>query len=192
MNKRRIVVTGMGIVSCLGNDVDQFYQSLLEGKSGIAPITAFPCENFSTRFAGSVPEFDPSAYIEKKQARRIDKFITYAIVAAKKALESGKLTDLESLNKNRAGIIIGSGMGGMAVFSDGVITLDKQGPSRVNPFFVPFIITNMAGGLLAMDLGFLGPNYSISTACATANNSIIAAATHIQNGDADIMLTGGL
>lgn len=191
MNKKRIVVTGMGIVSCLGNDVDQFYQSLLEGKSGIAPITSFPCENFSTRFAGSVPEFDPSAYIEKKQARRIDKFITYAIVAAKKALESGNLTDLESLNKNRAGIIIGSGMGGMAVFSDGVNTLEKQGPSRVNPFFVPFIITNMAGGLLAMDLGFMGPNYSISTACATANNSIIAAATHIQNGDADIMLTGG-
>lgn len=193
MNKKRIVITGMGVVSCLGNDVDSFYESLLEGKSGIASITQFPCENFSTRFAGMVPDFDTSAYIDKKQARRIDKFITYALVAAKKALEYGKLTPetLEALNKSRAGIIIGSGMGGMGVFCDGVQTLDKQGPSRVNPFFVPFIITNMAGGLLAMDLGFLGPNYSISTACATANNSIIAAATHIQNGDADIMLTGG-
>lgn len=194
MNKRkRIVVTGMGIVSCLGNDVDAFYEALLEGKSGISSITQFPCENFSTRFAGIVPEFDSSPYIEKKQARRIDKFITFALIAAKKALESSQLTGLalETLNKTRAGIIIGSGMGGMAVFSDGVLALDKQGPSRVNPFFVPFIITNMAGGLLAMDLGFLGPNYSISTACATANNSIIAAATHIQNGEADIMLTGG-
>jgi 3-oxoacyl-[acyl-carrier-protein] synthase II len=194
MNKRkRIVVTGMGVVSCLGNDVDQFYKHLLEGKSGIAPITGFPCENFSTRFAGTVPDFDTSAYIEKKQARRIDKFITYALVAAKKALEYGKLSPaaLETLDKNRAGIIIGSGMGGMNIFSEGVLTLDKQGPSRVNPFFVPFILTNMAGGLLAMDLGFLGPNYSISTACATANNSIIAAATHILNGDTDIMITGG-
>lgn len=193
MNKKRIVITGMGIVSCLGNDVDQFYQHLLEGKSGIVPITGFPCENFSTRFAGVVPEFDPSAYIEKKMARRVDKFITFALVAAKKALEHSKLSgeSLEALDKTRAGIIIGSGMGGMAVFSDGVLTLDKQGPSRVNPFFVPFIITNMAGGLLAMDLGFLGPNYSISTACATANNSIIAAANHIINGDADLMIAGG-
>lgn len=191
--KKRIVVTGMGVVSCLGNEVDQFYTHLLEGKSGIAPITTFPCENYSTRFAGSVPDFDTSAYIEKKMARRIDNFITYALVAAKKALEYGKITSevLETLDKTRAGIIIGSGMGGMNVFSEGVLTLDKQGPARVNPFFVPFIITNMAGGLLGMDLGFMGPNYSISTACATANNSIIAAATRIQNGDADIMITGG-
>lgn len=191
--KRRIVVTGMGIVSCLGNDVDQFYEHLLQGKSGISPITRFPCENFPTRFAGMVPDFDLSPYIEKKQARRVDKFIAYALVAAKKALEYGKLTGetLETLDKTRAGIILGSGMGGMAVFSEGVLTLDKQGPLRVNPFFVPFIITNMAGGLLGMDLGFLGPNYSISTACATANNCIITAANHIFNGDADLMIAGG-
>lgn len=191
--KRRIVVTGMGIVSCLGNEVDSFYQNLLDGKSGISPITAFPCEEYSTRFAGQVKDFDPGEYIDKKQARRIDKFIAYGIVAAKKALEQSGLTEevLNGLNKERAGVIIGSGMGGMGVFSDGVMNLNEKGPGRVTPFFVPYIISNMAGALFAIDVGFMGPNYSISTACATANNSIIAAAQHILNQEADIMVAGG-
>lgn len=188
-NKKRIVVTGMGVVSCLGTDVNHFYQNLLAGKSGITAITEFPCEDYTTRFAGQVLDFDPGDYIDKKQARRVDKFIAYAMVAAKKALEQAG--NMESINKAKAGVIIGSGMGGMGVFSDGVLTLNEKGPSRVTPFFVPYIISNMAGGLVAIDLGFMGPNYSISTACATANNSIIAAAQHIQNGDANLMITGG-
>lgn len=193
MKKKRIVVTGMGIVSCLGHDVDLFYQNLLQGKSGISPITEFPCENYPTRFAGTIKDFDPGVYIDKKQARRVDKFISFAIVAAKKALEYGHLSPdvLEKLDKRRCGIIIGSGMGGMGAFVDGVLTLAEKGPSRVTPFFVPYILSNMAGALVGIDLGFMGPNYSISTACATANNSIIAAATHIYNGDADLMITGG-
>lgn len=193
MKKKRIVVTGMGIVSCFGNDVDVFYQSLLSGKSGIAPITEFPCEDYPTRFAGSIPHFETGDYMDKKQARRVDKSIAYTIVAGKKSLESAGLTGeaFNQLKKDRCGILIGSGMGGMTMFADGVQTLLEKGPRRVSPFFVPYILTNMCGAMLGIDIGFMGPNYSISTACATANNSIISAAQHIQNGDADLMITGG-
>ena len=183
----------MGIVSCFGNDVDHFYDQLLAGKSGITSIESFPCADYPTRFAGCIKNFDVEGYIDKKQARRIDPFIRYAMVAGKKALEKGNLTgdNLAKLNKSRCGIIIGSGMGGMQVFSDGVETLVKEGFRRISPFFVPYIITNMGGALLGIDLGFTGPNYSISTACATSNNSIVSAAEHIQRGDADLMLCGG-
>ncbi len=193
MAKKRVVITGTGVVSCLGNDVGQFYQALLEGRSGVAPIFQFPCEEYPTRFAGVIPTFDPGEYIDKKQARRIDPYIRYGMFAGKKALEQAGLlgSNLDKLNKERCGIVIGSGMGGMNVFYDGVETLLKQGFKRLTPFFVPYIITNMAGALLAIDIGFMGPNYSISTACATSSNCIIAAAEHIQRGDADLMLCGG-
>jgi 3-oxoacyl-[acyl-carrier-protein] synthase II len=192
--KKRVVVTGMGVVSCLGNDVDVFYNQLLAGTSGISPITEFSCEEYPTRFAGVIRNFDSEGYIEKKQARRVDKYIAYAMVAGKKALEYAHLDTvaLEKFDKNRCGVLIGSGMGGMGVFVDGVQTLIEKGPKRISPFFIPFILTNMAGGLLATDLGFMGPNYSISTACATSNHSIIAAANHIRYGDADLMLCGGV
>jgi 3-oxoacyl-[acyl-carrier-protein] synthase II len=191
--KKRVVVTGLGIVSCFGNDVDEFYNQLLAGKSGIGPIDGFPCEAYPTRFAGVIKNFDTGAYLDKKQARRVDPFIRYSIVAGKKALEKAQLTEenLNQLNKSRCGILIGSGMGGMHMFSGGVETLVKEGFKRVNPFFVPFIITNMGGALLAIDLGFTGPNYSISTACATGNYSIYSAAEHIRRGDADLMICGG-
>jgi 3-oxoacyl-[acyl-carrier-protein] synthase II len=193
MAKRRIVITGMGVVSCLGSDVDQFYDQLLAGKSGITPIEAFPCEEYPTKFAGTIKNFDTGDYIDKKQARRVDPFIRYTLVAGKKALEKGNLSKdkLDQLDKSRCGIIIGSGMGGMEVFLNGVATLVKEGFRRMSPFFVPYIITNMGGALLAIDLGFTGPNYSISTACATSNNCIVAAAEHIRRGDADLMLCGG-
>lgn len=194
MKKKRIVITGMGIVSCFGNDVDQFYQNLLDGKSGICEITGFSCEEFPTRIAGCIKGFDPGEYIDKKQARRVDKFIAYTMVAGKKALEHAHLTGtaLDQLNKVRSGILIGSGMGGMGVFADGVQTLIEKGHRRVTPFFVPYILTNMGGALLGIDLGFMGPNYSISTACATANYSFISAAEHIRKGEADLMLAGGV
>ena len=192
--KKRIVATGLGVVSSLGHDVDEFYSSLLSGKSGAAPITQFPCEEYTTRIAAMIQEFDPGEYLDKKQARRVDKFISYGVVAGKKALEHAALkgSSLDALNKQQCGIIIGSGMGGMDVFVDGVLTLNEKGPRRVTPFFVPYILTNMAGAILGMDIGFMGPNYSISTACATGNNSIIAAARHIQHGDAELMLCGGV
>lgn len=193
MKKRRVVVTGLGVVSCFGDDVDLFYTQLLQGRSGIRTITQFPCEDLPTRFAGVIDEFNPEKYLDKKQARRVDKFIAFAAGAGKNALKQAGLDDnkLPTLNKARCGIIVGSGMGGMSVFVDGVETFSEKGYKRVTPFFIPYILTNMAGGILAMDLGFMGPNYSISTACATGNNSIIAAASHIRNGDADLMLCGG-
>lgn len=191
MSKKRVVITGMGVVSCFGNDVDQFYQSLLEGKSGVSTITEFPCDDFTTRFAAIIRDFDPGEYLDKKQARRVDKVIAYAMVAGKKAFAASG-ANLDNLDKSKCGIIIGSGMGGMTVFNDGVIDLNQKGPRRVTPFFIPYVLTNMPGGLLAVDLGFLGPNYSISTACATSNHSIIAAANHIRAGDADFMICGGV
>lgn len=193
MNKKRVVITGMGVVSCFGNDVDVYYDSLLAGKSGISNIERFDPSEFPTRFAGEIKEFSSEPYLDKKQARRVDPYISYSMVAGKKALENAKVSDdvLAGLNKERCGILLGSGMGGMGTFADGVETLLHKSFKRVTPFFVPYIITNMGGALLAMDLGFMGPNYSISTACATANYTIISGANHIRNGDADFMLCGG-
>lgn len=194
MKKKRIVITGMGVVSCFGNDVDAFYQSLLAGKSGIVPITEFPCEEYPTRFAGTISNFETGEYMDKKQARRVDKYISYTMVAGKKALEHAGLKgdSFDQLKKERCGILIGSGMGGMTMFADGVQTLLEKGHTKVSPFFVPYILTNMGGAMLGIDLGFMGPNYSISTACATANFSIISAAQHIEKGDADLMIAGGV
>ena len=191
--KRRVVVTGIGIVSCFGNDVDIFYEKLLEGVSGIGPIDSFPVEEYPTRFAGCIRSFDSEEYLDKKQTRRLDPFLQYGIVAGKKALEFGNfdLNDLSQLDKTRCGIILSSGMGGLKMLWDGANTIISKGCKRLTPFFVPYIITNMAGALLAIELGFQGPNYSISTACATSNFSILAAAEHIQRGDADLMLCGG-
>lgn len=193
MSKKRVVVTGMGVVSCFGTDVDEFYNQLLAGKSGVGPIEEFPCQDFPTRFSGSVRNFDVGDYLDKKQARRVDPFIRYTAVAGKKALEQGNLKgeELAKLDKTRCGILIGSGMGGMNAFYDGTETLLTKGFKRITPFFVPFIITNMGGALLAIDLGFMGPNYSISTACATSNYCIHSAAQHIIRGEADLMLCGG-
>lgn len=194
MSKKRIVVTGMSVVSCFGNDVETFYDQLLSGKSGIVPITGFSTEEFSTKFAGEIQDFDNEEYLDKKQARRVDPCIAYAIVAGKKALEMAKLGDeqRENLQPERCGVLVGSGMGGMSVFVDGVETYNEKGPRRVSPFFIPYILTNMSGGLLAKEVGFMGPNYSISTACATGNNAIISAADHIRKGDADLMICGGV
>lgn len=194
MTKKRIVVTGMGVVSCFGTDVDHFYKNLLAGNSGITTITGFPIDEFPTQFAAEIKEFDATGYLDKKQARRVDKCIAYSVVAGKKALEDAKIDEraLETLDKKRCGVLVGSGMGGMNCFCDGVQTLLEKGVKRVSPFFVPYILTNMGGAMLAMDIGFMGPNYSISTACATANYSIINAASYIRSGVADLMICGGM
>lgn len=191
--KKRVVVTGMGLVSCHGSDVEKYYDLLLAGQSGIGPITGFDASQLQTRFGGEIKDWDPGDYMDKKQGRRTDRYIQYTVVAGKKALEHAQVTPevLASFDKLRCGVLIGSGMGGMGTFYDGAVTLREQGAKRISPFFVPYIITNMGSGLLAMDLGFMGPNYSISTACATANHSIIAAMNHIRKGDADLMICGG-
>lgn len=189
MKRRRVVVTGMGIVSAFGTDVDLFYDQLLAGKSCVSTIEKFPCSEYPTRIAGEIKQFDTEGFVERKYARRVDQFINYAIVAGKKAASHAKLTaPLEPL---RAGVVIGSGMGGMAAFADGVLTIHEKGYRRLTPFFVPSIITNMAGAMLAIDLNFRGPNFSVSTACATANFAMILGAREIQENRADIVLVGG-
>ena len=192
MKKKRIVITGMGIVSCFGNDTQIFYDELLKGRSGVKKITSFNVDDYPTKIAAPIENFDVGDYMQKKMARRADPFIQYGIVAGKKALEDANLlNNLDNLDRKRCGVIIGSGMGGMKSFAEGTETLLQNGYRRLTPFFVPIIITNMAGALLAIDLGFTGPNYSISTACATSNFCILSAAEEIRQGHADVMLCGG-
>jgi 3-oxoacyl-[acyl-carrier-protein] synthase II len=191
--KKRIVITGMGLVSCFGSDLNKFYESLLEGKSGISAIDQFPVEEYPTRIAGAARQFEVGEYMDKKQARRVDPFIAYTVVAGKRALENAGLTGeaFDKLDKSRCGILVGSGMGGMNILYDGTQSIKETGHKRLTPFFIPYIITNMGGALLAIDTGFMGPNYSISTACATANYGIYSAAEHIRKGEADLMICGG-
>jgi 3-oxoacyl-[acyl-carrier-protein] synthase II len=194
MKRRQVVVTGMGVVSCFGNDLNHFYDQLLAGRSGVGPITGFDCSEFSTRIAGEIKGFDPGEYLDKKQARRFDPYLAYGVVGGKRAMEHAGLTGdaLTQLKKQRCGVVLGTGMGGMHTFEEGVYTLRDKGVRRISPFFVPYIITNMAGALLGIEYGMMGPNYSVSTACATANYSIVLAAEHIRRGDTDLMICGGV
>ena len=190
----RVVITGMGVVSCFGDDVQTFIDRLLAGESGVHTITDFRVDDLPTKFGAQVPEIDTTAWIDRKLARRVDPIIAWGMVAAKKALlQAGLLHEasLEHLDLTRCGVVLGSGMGGMRVFSDGIRTIEAQGPRRLSPFFIPMSLSNMTGALLAVDLGFQGPNYSISTACATSNYCILAAADHIRRGECDVMVAGG-
>ncbi len=191
MERKRVVITGMGLVSCFGKDPEEFYNSLLAGKSGVDFIEGVDLNECTTQFAARVTGFSPEDVLDKKDARRIDLCIPFAMSAARDAVKHAKL-DLDSVDKSRAGVLVGSGMGGMNVFYENAKTLALKGAKRVSPFFVPYIITNMPGGRIAVDLGFRGPNYSISTACATSNHSIVSAAEHIRSGHADVMITGGV
>jgi 3-oxoacyl-[acyl-carrier-protein] synthase II len=189
MSQKRVVITGMGLVSCFGSDIETFYNALLEGKSGISLIEKFDCSEYPTKIAGSIKDFDPGDYVDQKILRRMDPFIHYTLVAGKKAIESSGL-NLEEVDPERIGVVVGSGMGGMQSFEGGIETLITKGYRRISPFFIPSIITNMGGGLLAMELGLYGPNYSVSTACATGNHALFAALNHIRAGQADIMVCG--
>nr|QKY14950.1 3-oxoacyl-[acyl-carrier-protein] synthase i isoform b (FABH) [Polytomella parva] len=192
--KRRVVVTGMGVVSSLGHEVNEFYNNLLAGKSGVSLIESFDTKDYSTRFAGEIKKFSGAGYVNKKFERRADNVIRYIVTSGKKALEDAGLkagsSKSKALDRQRCGILIGTAMGGMSSFAAAVEALGSSGYRRMNPFCIPFAITNMGGAMLAMDLGFMGPNYSISTACATGNYCILSAARHIQRGEADIMLAG--
>ncbi|CAA3026873.1 3-oxoacyl-[acyl-carrier- ] synthase I, chloroplastic [Olea europaea subsp. europaea] len=191
--KKRVVITGMGLVSVFGNDVNAYYEKLLAGESGITLIDRFDASKFPTRFGGQIRDFKSEGYIDGKNDRRLDDCLRYCIVAGKKALENADLGvgRLDKIDKVRAGVLVGTGMGGLTVFSDGVQALIEKGHRKITPFFIPYAITNMASALLAIDLGLMGPNYSISTACATSNYCFYAAANHIRRGEADIMVAGG-
>ncbi|KAL0684914.1 hypothetical protein Bca4012_051762 [Brassica carinata] len=172
--KKRVVITGMGLVSVFGNDIDAYYEKLLSGESGISLIDRFDTSKFPTRFGGQICGFSSEGYIDGKNERRLDDCLKYCII-----------------DKRRAGVLVGTGMGGLTVFSDGVQALIEKGHRRISPFFIPYAITNMGSALLAIDLGLMGPNYSISTACATSNYCFYAAANHIRRGEADMMIAGG-
>lgn len=190
---RRVVVTGQGVVSSLGHDADEFYSNLLAGKSGISTIESFDASDFSTKIAGEIKSFDASGYVQKKWVKRQDKVMLYLQVAGKKALEAAGVSweDDDTLDKKKCGILIGTAMGGLMTFSAAAEALANSGHRKMNPFCIPFAISNMGGAMLAIDLGFMGPNYSISTACATGNYCIMQAAEHIRRGEANLMLAGG-
>lgn len=190
--QRRVVVTGMGVETPIGNDPDVFYNNLLDGVSGISAIEAFDCSNYPTRIAGEIKSFSTDGWVAPKLSKRMDRFMLYMLTAGKKALADGGITGevMDALDKTKCGVLIGSAMGGMKVFNDAIEAL-RISYKKMNPFCVPFATTNMGSAMLAMDLGWMGPNYSISTACATSNFCILNAANHIIRGEADMMLCGG-
>ncbi|GAA0170455.1 hypothetical protein LIER_24706 [Lithospermum erythrorhizon] len=190
--QRRVVVTGMGVETPVGSNPDVFYNNLLEGVSGISEIEAFDCTQFPTRIAGEIKSFSTEGWVAPKLSKRMDRFMLYMLTAGKKALADAGITEdvMNELDKTRCGVLIGSAMGGMQVFHDAIEAL-RVSYKKMNPFCVPFATTNMGSAILAMDLGWMGPNYSISTACATGNFCILNAANHIIRGEADLMLCGG-
>ncbi|KAI3524846.1 hypothetical protein L1887_03513 [Cichorium endivia] len=192
MPQRRVVVTGMGVETSIGHTPDEFYNNLLEGVSGISEIEAFDCSNYPTRIAGEIKTFSTDGWVAPKLSKRMDRFMLYMLTSGKKALADGGITEdmMNEIDKTRCGVLIGSAMGGMKVFNDGIEAL-RVSYRKMNPFCVPFATTNMGSAMLAMDLGWMGPNYSISTACATSNFCILNAANHIIRGEADMMLCGG-
>jgi 3-oxoacyl-[acyl-carrier-protein] synthase II len=188
---RRVVVTGLGAVTPLGNDVETSFQAMLEGKSGIAAITRFDASRHSTRFAGEVKGFtlDPSV-VDKKDARRMDYFVQFAMASTSQALADSGI-DLSKVDMERFGCLIGSGIGGLGVIEEQHRILLEKGPGRVNPFLIPMLIVNMASGQAAIKWGFKGPNSAVATACATGNHAIGDAGEIIRRGDADMMIAGG-
>ena len=186
----KVVVTGMGAVTPVGLNVDDMWQNLLLGKSGIGQITRFDTEGYATNIAAELKGFDPEDYIERKEARRMDAFCHYAIAAADMAVRDSGL-DLEKIDHNRVGVIVGSGIGGIQCFEDQIIKMHEKGIRRVSPFFIPTMIIDIASGHISMRYGFKGPNYATVSACATASHAIGAAVDSIRLGRADIMVTGG-
>lgn len=188
--KKRVVVTGMGAITPVGIGKDAYWQALIAGKSGIGPITRFDASEYSTQIAGEVNDFDPSLYIDKKEAKRMDRFTQFAVAASKMALEDSAI-DLEKTDRTRVGTMIGAGIGGMDTLNDQFRTLFDKGPNRISPFFVPMMIGNMAAGQTSISFGLQGPCSCIVTACASGTNAIGDAFKIIERGDADVMLAGG-
>ena len=188
--KKRVVITGLGAISPVGNTAADFWQALLAGKSGIGPITRFDAAEYDAKIAGEVKGFEPTAFIDKKEARRMDRFTQFAIAAAKMALDDSGI-DLEKADKSRIGSFVGSGIGGMDTLHEQYKNLFEKGPNRVSPFFIPMMIANMAAGQVSIAFGLQGPSSCVVTACATGTNCIGDAMKVIQRGDADVMVAGG-
>lgn len=190
MTKRRVVITGLGMVSPVGLSVSESWGNILAGKGGIGPITHFDVSAFSTRFGGSVKGFDPTNYVSAKDVKKMDPFIHYGIAAAKEAIEDSGIEVTEQ-NATRIGVVIGSGIGGITGIEKGHEAFMNSGPRKISPFFVPANIINMISGNVSIMFGLKGPNYAITTACATATHCIGDAGRMIEYGDADVMIAGG-
>ncbi|MGA0956341.1 MAG: beta-ketoacyl-ACP synthase II [Flavobacteriaceae bacterium] len=191
MTSRRVVVTGMGALTPIGNDLDSYWNGLVSGTSGCANITHFDTSNFKTKFACELKGFNPEDHFEKKEYRRYDRFSQYGIVAAKEAINDSKLIE-SSPNYDRIGVIWGAGIGGLETFQNEVLNFaDGDGTPRFNPFFIPKMIPDIAPGLIAMKYGFQGPNYATVSACASSSNALIDALNYIRIGHADVIVAGG-
>ena len=190
MSTRRVVVTGLGALSPVGNTADEFWSSLLQGRSGVGPITKFDTDGYPTRIAGEVRNFDPLNFVDKKDARRLDPYLQYAVASSVLAVQDAAL-DTGKVDGARFGVLIGSGIGGISTLLESHRNLLEKGPDRVSPFFIPMIIANMASGLVSIRFGARGPNSSVVTACATGNHAIGDSFKIIQRGDADVMIAGG-
>ena len=189
MNKRRVVITGLGALAPNGNTVPQYWDALINGKSGIGYITAFDTENLSVKIAGELSDFEPENHFDRKELRKLDPFTIYHIVSSSEAISQAKLVD--NVDLDRVGVMIGSGVGGIQTLEDQCEVYNSRGQRRVSPFFVPRMIANIAAGNLAIKYGFKGPNQTIISACASGTDAIGLAARAIQYGDADVMVTGG-
>jgi 3-oxoacyl-[acyl-carrier-protein] synthase II len=191
MMKKRVVVTGMGAITPVGNSVEEFWEASKAGRSGIDKVTKFDTTGFTTKIAGEVKNFDPLNYnIDKKEVRRMDTAEQYSIAASQQAYDDAGLNS-NSFEPYRAGVIIGSGIGGIETLEKQLSVLFQKGPSRVSPFFIPMMIVDMCAGLVSMRFGFKGPNYATVSACATSAHAIGDSFKIIQRGDADLMITGG-
>ena len=186
----RVVITGIGTVSPLGLDTPSTWEALLQGRSGVDYLTAFETEGFETTFGAEVKEFDPTRYLDRKEARRMDRFVQFSVVATRQAIENAGLT-IDADNAEDVGTIIGSGIGGIITFSEQMDTLTNRGPGRVSPFLVPMMISNMAAGQTAIVVGAKGPNYATVSACSSGADALGQALETLYRGDAKVMLAGG-
>ncbi|MEX0685600.1 MAG: beta-ketoacyl-ACP synthase II [Balneolales bacterium] len=190
MSKKRVVITGMGALTPVGKTAPEFWNGLISGKSGVKPITHFDVSSFTTKFAGQIDNYKAEDYLDKKVARRMDKFCQYAMVSADEAVRDSGL-DLDSIDKNRVSVMIGTGIGGFEIFYRQSIDLYKNGPRAVNPFFIPMLIPDIASGQVSIEYGFRGPNFCAVSACATGSHNIGLAYDSILHGQADYAVCGG-
>ena len=191
MSKRRVVITGMGMLSPVGNDVSTSWNAVCAGRSGIGQIDRFDASEYGTRIGGAVKDLDIEPWLSSKEARKLDAFIHYGLIAAQQAVDGSGLEQFDKLDKERVGIAIGSGIGGLEYIEKNIIQMEKAGPRKVSPFFVPASVINMISGNAAIRFGYKGPNIAIVTACTTGTHNIGYAARTIAYGDADVMLAGG-
>ena len=191
MELKRVVVTGLGALTPIGNTKDEYWNALISGKSGAAPITYFDTEKFKTKFACEIKNFNATDFLDRKEARKMDKFTQYAMVASDEAIIDAKL-DLDKINKLRVGVIWGAGIGGLETFQNEVLNFaEGDGTPRFNPFFIPKMIADIAPGNISIKHGFMGPNYTTVSACASSANAMIDALNYIRLGHCDVIVTGG-